>query len=90
MTATVAGVIRGGNLELLEQPKGLREGRVLVTIEGEPDERVCSSTSSRRTFMKLPLSERRRILSEQAERLASHYQQNTEWKSWLDGDIVEY
>lgn len=33
MTATVTGVYRRGRLELLEEPLGVREGRVNVTIE---------------------------------------------------------
>ena len=35
MTGTVAGLFKSGKLELLENPKGLREGRVKVTIEEE-------------------------------------------------------
>ncbi|MGB5596664.1 MAG: hypothetical protein WBM62_21875 [Crocosphaera sp.] len=44
----------------------------------------------RRAFLKLPLSERRRILSQQAADMENHYQQNTDWKEFLAGDIIDY
>jgi hypothetical protein len=47
----------------------------------------------KRAFLKLPLSERRRILSEQAENAASHYEIEhsvREREVWQGGDIVEY
>jgi len=44
----------------------------------------------RRSFLKLPLAERRKILAVQAEQLAPFYEQNSDWKEWLEGDLVEY
>ena len=47
----------------------------------------------RRAFLKLPLAERRRILSQQAENAASHYESEQsvrEREDWQGGDIVEY
>jgi len=44
----------------------------------------------RRAFMKLPLEERRRILSEQAEKLKSHYSEGAERSDLQSGDFVEY
>jgi hypothetical protein len=45
----------------------------------------------RRAFMKLPLEERRRLLAEQAGKLADHhYAQDTEWRELEGGDLVEY
>jgi hypothetical protein len=44
----------------------------------------------RRSFLKLPLAERRRILAAQAEKLAPFYEQTSDWKEWLEGDLVEY
>lgn len=44
----------------------------------------------RRSFLKLPLPQRRQILAAQAERIAPYYEQNSEWKEWLGGDLVEY
>ncbi len=48
------------------------------------------SLSDRRAFLKLPMEERRRLLTEQAEAMAEHYQQNTEWQELQAGDIIEY
>ncbi len=44
----------------------------------------------RRSFLKLPLAERRKILAAQAEQMAPYYEQNSDWKEWLGGDFVEY
>jgi len=47
----------------------------------------------RRAFLKLPLGERRRILSQQADNAAIHneFEQNiAERDAWQGGDIVEY
>jgi hypothetical protein len=47
----------------------------------------------RRAFLKLSLSERRRILSQQAEDAAGHYESQQsvrEREAWQGGDIVEY
>lgn len=47
----------------------------------------------RRAFPGLPLAERRRILAQQAEDAASHYEfeQNVrEREAWQGGDIVDY
>lgn len=47
----------------------------------------------RRAFLKLPLAERRRLLSQQAEEAARYYeseQSSQEHQAWQGGDIVEY
>ncbi len=47
----------------------------------------------RRAFLKLPLADRRKILSKQAEDAADHYESEQtilERESWQGGDIVEY
>ena len=44
----------------------------------------------RRNFLKLPLVERRKIMTAQAEQLAPYYEQNSDWKEWLEGEMVEY
>ncbi len=47
----------------------------------------------RRSFLKLPLEERRKRLAEQAEQLAEHYNQDSsleERAEWQGGDIIEY
>lgn len=47
----------------------------------------------KRAFLKLSLAERRRILSQQAEDAAGHYESGQsvqEREAWQGGDIVEY
>lgn len=51
---------------------------------------AIASLSDRRTFLQLPLEERERILSEQAEAMALHYQQDTEWQDLQTDDLIEY
>ena len=48
------------------------------------------SLSERRQFLELPKDERERILSEQAEEMADFYENDTEWREWEGGPIVEY
>ena len=46
--------------------------------------------SERRKFLQLPKAERNRILSEQAKEMAVFYENDTEWREWEGGPIVEY
>lgn len=58
---------------------------------GEPlDVEESLTLIERRSFMKLPLEERRRILSEQAEKLKSHYSEGADRSDLQSGDFVEY
>ena len=54
---------------------------------------VTPSLAQRRAFLKLPLEERRRILAQQADQTAEHYElesERTDREHWQGGDIVEY
>jgi hypothetical protein len=42
----------------------------------------------RRAFLKKPLSERRSILAQQAEKMLPHYQSSDEWRELMAGDIM--
>jgi hypothetical protein len=47
----------------------------------------------RRSFLRLPLEERRRRMAQQAEQMAEHYdaeQSREERAEWQGGDIVEH
>ena len=46
--------------------------------------------SERRRFLQLPKAERNRILSEQAKEMADFYENDTEWREWEGGPLVEY
>ena len=48
------------------------------------------SLSERRQFLELPKEERDRILSEQAKEMADFYENDTEWREWEGGPVVEY
>jgi Zn-dependent peptidase ImmA (M78 family)/DNA-binding XRE family transcriptional regulator len=44
----------------------------------------------RRAFMRLPITERNRVLAEQAEKMADFYEQDTEWRETQGGDFIDY
>jgi Zn-dependent peptidase ImmA (M78 family)/DNA-binding XRE family transcriptional regulator len=48
------------------------------------------SLIERRSFMKLPLEERRKLLAEQASKLEAYYGHNPETKGMGGGDIIDY
>jgi hypothetical protein len=86
-------VLPGNRIEV-EIPKSL-EGQMVEVIILTSDNTNISSTKElsleeRRAFLKLPPTEKQRILQEQAENLLSHYQEDTEWRELMAGDIVEY
>lgn len=85
-----------------EQPQWLRQHVLRALAEGmmtkEEAERKLGeavegspplSLVERRAFMKLPLEERRRILADQAEKMAAHYEHDSEWRDFQVGDLVE-
>ncbi len=64
----------------------------MITEESTTEANEMFSLAQRRAFMKLPLEERRRQLAEQADRMAEHYEsdsERTERAQWQCGDIVE-
>jgi hypothetical protein len=86
-----------------EHPTWLRQNVLRAHAEGvitqdqaqnllEEDLKVEPSLTliQRRKFMQLPLEERRRILAEQADKLAAHYEQDSEWKAMEESDFIEY
>jgi len=72
--------------------EGLISQEAAAAMTGEPlqAEGITLPAVERRSFMKLPLQERRRILAEQAEKLSAHYAQDSEWREMEGGDLVEY
>ena len=51
---------------------------------------LAQSRVDRRAFMQLSLQARHQLLAQQAEAIAVHYQQDTEWRELEIGDCVEY
>jgi transcriptional regulator with XRE-family HTH domain len=61
------------------------------TMLGEKLHTVESLSSiGRRSFMKLPLAERRRLLAEQAEKMTDHYESLVKKGVFNGGDYIEY
>lgn len=56
-----------------------------ITVD---EDRVGLGATTRRAFFKLPIAERQRILAAQAEKMASHYSTDTDWKD-LGGNRSE-
>jgi len=54
-----------------------------------PTANIPSSLEQRRAFLQKPLTERRQILSQQAETLLPHYQHTDEWRELMAGDLVD-
>lgn len=48
------------------------------------------SVVERRALAKLPVDERRRVLAEQAARIAEHYEHDEEWRDLDGGDVIDY
>jgi Zn-dependent peptidase ImmA (M78 family) len=60
-------------------------------ILGEkPDFKESPDLVRRRRIAKLPLSERRRILKQQASQIAHHYEQDSSWRGLEAGEIIDY
>lgn len=84
------------SIELLEADSAMESSQPTVEPKVEqvqPPVLESISTSSlvqRRAFMRLSLEERRRLLTQQANEMLAHYQQNTLWQELETGDIVDY
>ena len=48
-----------------------------------------SGAPDRSAMLRMPLDQRRRLLSQQSERVAGYYEGDTEREFWQGGDIVE-
>jgi len=58
-------------------------------LKEEIEDKTTLSLKTIRSFMKLPMEERRRILSEQAVKAASHYENDHMRDAWQIGDFAE-
>ena len=91
-------VLPGGRIEIVSPeltPGAHAEVIVLEKAErmlGKPPETETQEPLGlvqRRAFMKLPLQERRRILAEQADRMAGRYKQDAEVRDLGGGDFLD-
>jgi hypothetical protein len=73
-----ANELSGSELDYLAHEVSMLRARREVAVG------VCD----RRALLKLPLAERRRIMEQQAEAALPYYEQDTEWREWLNFDLV--
>lgn len=65
--------------------------RLLTALaESSSLDTLAPNPVGRHAFMQLPPQSRHQLLTQQAEALAEHYQQDTEWRELEIGDCVEY
>ncbi len=91
-----AKVLPGNKLEI--QTPDLLVGQTVEVIlllpenlqPAIPAEETQLSLRDRIAFLKLPLIERRRILARQADKMVNHYQNDSEWRELMAGDIIDY
>lgn len=75
--------------EIAMHASEFRGQRVRLTVLS-PSQPAPLSFQDRRAFLKLPLAERRRLLAQQAEQMVAHYEEDSEWREFLEGDLVDY
>ena len=64
-------------------------GQTIEVILIVPETAPSSQPIDRPAFRQLPIEERRRILTQQAEAMKDYYQKDQEWKDWLNFDNSE-
>jgi hypothetical protein len=60
-----------------------------VTLDRDSIDDGELTLSERKAFLRKPLAERQAILAAQAEQMASHYHNSTEWRELMLGDIID-
>jgi hypothetical protein len=89
-TRYITTTVQAGNrleIDLPNLPIG-QAIEVILIIPSLPE--VHSQTIDRKSFLKLSIKERNRILEQQAEAALPHYQQNqAEWQEWINLNIAE-
>jgi hypothetical protein len=76
------------DISLPSLPVGQTIEVILIVPETAPNQ-----TSDRQAFRQLPIEERRRILAQQAEAMKEYYQEDEQWKDWMnfdDGELYDY
>jgi hypothetical protein len=89
-TRYITTTVTAGNrleIDLPNSPIGQTIEVILIIPDSLP---ATQQSIDRQSFLKLPITERQRILEQQAEAALPHYQQNQEeWQEWLDLDITD-
>jgi hypothetical protein len=73
--------------QTISQARGYANEVILIIPDASESN---PQTIDRRSFLKLSISERRRILAQQAEAALPYYQEHqAEWEEWINLDIAE-
>ena len=88
ITNQIASALGIKSSQLWDEPSCDAETEQFLNHTVEPPSE--KSLSERRKFLQLPKAERHRILSEQAKEMADFYEQDTGWREWEGGPILEY
>jgi hypothetical protein len=76
--------------EILQQSNTFAGKRVKLTLLDDNSLVSDLPILDRSSLLKLPRSERDRILAERAEAMAAEYELDPDWKEFLGGDLIEY
>ncbi len=89
-TRYITTTIQAGNRLEIDLPN-IPIGQTIEVILIIPDALESNPKSiDRRSFLKLSIEERRRILAQQAETALPYYQEHkAEWEEWINLDIAE-
>jgi hypothetical protein len=89
-TRYITTTIQAGNRLEIDLPN-IPIGQTIEVILIIPDASESNLQAiDRRSFLKLSIAERRRILAQQAEVALPYYQENrAEWEEWINLDIAE-
>lgn len=93
---TTTKVLPGNRIEIQAPTLSVGQTVEIAIIISEPAvaessaEEQTLTLEQRQDFLKLPMSERRRILETQAEAMLAHYQEDSEWQELMAGDIIDY
>jgi hypothetical protein len=89
-TCYITTTIQAGNRLEIDLPN-IPIGQTIEVILIIPDVPESNPQAmDRRSFLKLPIEERRRILAQQAEAARPYYQDNkAEWEEWINLDTIE-
>jgi hypothetical protein len=89
-TRYITTTIQAGNRLEIDLPN-IPIGQTIEVILIIPDAEASNPQAiDRRSFLKLSIEERRRILAQQAEAALPYYQEHkAEWEEWINLDIAE-
>ncbi|NEQ35540.1 MAG: hypothetical protein F6K40_04185 [Okeania sp. SIO3I5] len=83
-------VLTGNRIDICLSNLPVGETIEVILIVPEAASKAASNMSiKRQAFRQLPIEERHRILTEQAETMKEYYQEDKDWKDWISFDNRE-